>query len=206
MSASARVNHRGTAAFSWSRPKEHTHVLLSTQPIVSLLRPSVFAVSSNRLFVPLSIPLCSTRFSSTARPCEMYWSIEFSLSCRNVCSRRAKSSRAVGPLYVDWFGANGDSCIGDAGAFRRVAVDVEEYGWAADDDEDKSSFRVCLSGMTRRLGRETTYPLLAVLLRLFEAEFQLAVFALELGYSSVRQLCALPRKTKLTSVLSLEPP
>lgn len=73
-----------------------THVLRSTQPMVSLLSPSVFAVSSNFLRVPFNIPRCSTRFSSTARPCAMYWSMEFSLSCRNVCSLSAKSSRAVG--------------------------------------------------------------------------------------------------------------
>ena len=44
------------------------HVLRSIQPIVSRLIPSVFAVSSNFRLVPFSMPLCSTRFSSAARP------------------------------------------------------------------------------------------------------------------------------------------
>lgn len=105
--------------------QDKTDVLLSTQPIVSLLNPSVLAVSNNLLLVPLSIPLCSTRLSSTARPCAIYWSIEFSLSCRNVCSRREKSSRAVGPVYEDALGAKGDSKSGDAGAFRRIVVVCE---------------------------------------------------------------------------------
>lgn len=75
----------------------------------------MLAVSNNFLFVPFRIPLCSTRLSSTALPWAMYWSIEFSLSWRKVCSRSAKSSLPVGPEYVEAFGANGDSCMGDPG-------------------------------------------------------------------------------------------
>jgi hypothetical protein len=66
-----------------------THVLRSTQAIVSRLTPNVLAAPSNLVRALLSIPRCSTRFSSTARPCAMYWSIWFSDSRMNVCSRSA---------------------------------------------------------------------------------------------------------------------
>ena len=66
-----------------------THVLLSTQEIVSRLRPRVLAAPSSLVRAPLSMPRCSTRLVSTACPCARYWSRLFSVSRINVCSLSA---------------------------------------------------------------------------------------------------------------------